>query len=602
MKTFLRTLTFFCFIGAFGPTAFSQGLNFFFAAGDLSGEPDRFGNTHTISPMDAIDPRPFGNEELEDVFFDEDGLWLIYTVDGNTFLASHGPGFFEDAPELTMDITVALEGRYEVIFQFMDSNDDPDTGPIQAALGDNELVQYSDMNAERASGGTTPGYPAVGGVTEGNMFWYSVSLGEVELGADETVSIRVDDVQGDTLDLLPAPFVTSTFRGVTLRVIELSGGISEIQVSPGSREFATDVSGNQFRTWPADEDAFPTEADWLTINDRQDGSGLWNIREGLGPYGPILESFPNAGNDATMLKTSVIFAESGSYNAYLNVGDTAASTASENCEAPNPLRFGLSPDNLSTYIAADGNFKGTPGYNDYEIPVGVVSANAGEQIDFFIDDAVDFENTQRSVYLGMRFEKINPTGINEIQVSPGSFDWATDLSGNRFRTMPSDICLNQEDWLTITDREDGSGKWNIREGLGPYGPILESFPEAGNDAFQLTTSVIFASGGTYDAFLNIGDTAASDPAENAENPNPLKFSVAGEELQTLLPDDGEFISTPGYNDYEVPVGQFSVEAGDRLDFNIDDADLDFENVRRSVYLGMRFELVEGTGVKTWSLY
>lgn len=122
---------------------FTQEVSFFFAAGDISGEPDRFGNTHTIEPTDAYDPRPFGNEALADVFFDDDNLWLIYQVDGNVMLVSHGPGFFEDAPEISMVITPALSGRYEVIFNFLDNNNAPDTGPIQAALGDGELTLYS---------------------------------------------------------------------------------------------------------------------------------------------------------------------------------------------------------------------------------------------------------------------------------------------------------------------------------------------------------------------------------------------------------------------------------------------------------------------------
>ncbi|MGC9328121.1 MAG: hypothetical protein ACP5I1_10845, partial [Candidatus Hinthialibacter sp.] len=132
---------------------------FTFLAGDFSGEPDRFGNSHRIVPEDAIDPREFGDEALQDVFFDEDNLWLRYRYEGDVFLVSHAPGFWEDAPELTMEITVAMGGKYEVIFNFLDSNDAPDTGPIQAALGDGDLVLYSHSNSNRATGGTTPGYP-----------------------------------------------------------------------------------------------------------------------------------------------------------------------------------------------------------------------------------------------------------------------------------------------------------------------------------------------------------------------------------------------------------------------------------------------------------
>lgn len=580
-------------------TAFSQEVSFFFSAGELSGEPDRFGNVHTIEPMDAIDPRPFGNEALADVFFDDDGLWLIYQVDGNTMLVSHGPGFYEDAPEISMVITPALSGKYEVILNFLDDEGTPGSGPLMAALEDGELMQYSADNSERASGGTSPGYPAIDGTTQGNMFWYSTSLGEVEVEEGETITVRVDDVQGDVAELNAEFYVTSTFRGVTLRAIELGGTLSEIQVSPGAFEFTSDVSGNQFKTGPADEAAYPNQEDWLTVGTREDGSGKWNIREGLGSYGPILESFPNSGNDGVPLKTSIIFAADGAYNVYLNMGDTAGSTPSQNCGEPNPIQIGLEGEPLVTYMPDDGTFKGTPGYNDYEIPVAVLNVSAGEQVDFIIDDAIDYPDARRSVYLGLRLEKINPGAFPELQVSPGAADWATDLSGNRYRTRPTDICLDTDSWLTVQDREDGSGKWNIREGLGPYGPILESFPENANDAVPLRTSVIFALAGTYDAFFNIGDTAAADEQQNIDEPNPILFGVDGDDLQELHPNDGEFKSTPGYNDYEISVGQFTVGQGERLDFVIDDA-IDYPDARRSVYLGMRFVLL--TPVENWSLY
>ena len=281
------------------------------------------------------------------------------------------------------------------------------------------------------------------------------------------------------------------------------------------------------------------------------------------------------------------------------MGDTAGSTPSQNCGEPNPIQFGFEGGPLTTYMPDDGTFKSTPGYNDYEIPVAVVSVEAGEQVDFIIDDAIDYPDARRSVYLGMRLERINPGAFPEIQVSPGAADWATDLSGNRYRTKPTDICLNTEDWLTVTTREDGSGKWNIRQGLGPYGPILESFPSSGNDALALRTSIIFAQGGTYDAFFNIGDTAAADEQQNIDEPNPIMFGMEGGEIKTWHPNDGEFKTTPGYNDYEISLGQFTVAQGERLNFIIDDA-VDFPDARRSVYLGMRF--VSLTSVDAWSLY
>lgn len=586
----------------------AQDLTFFFSAGDLSGEPDRFGNTHTITPEDAIDPRPFGNEALNDVFFDEDNLWLIYQVDGNIFLVSHAPGFYEDSPEITMEITPALPGKYEVILNFLDSNDSPGTGPIQAALGDDELKLYyqDDGVSVRATGGTTPGYPQFGGTTAGGMYWQTASLGEVDIEAGGTVRVRVDDVPGDQFGITADFDVTTTFNGVTLRVIELGGAISEIQVSPGAFEFSTDVSGNQFKTGPADEAAYPTQDDWLTVNARDDGSNKWNIREGLGPYGPILESFPDSGNDAPTLKTSVIFAQGGTYDVFLNIGDTAAADFDQNLDEQIPLNFGFESGDLTRYHPNDGTFNGTPGYNDYEIHVGKITVEDGEMRDFYIDDVQD-GTASRSVYLGMRFALQQNVQISEFPVSPGvNEEDFSDLFGNTFRTWPQDEAAypTLDDWLTITTREDGSNKWNIRQGLGPYGPILESFPNSGNDAPPLRTSVTFAQGGTYNVILNIGDTAAADEQQNIDDPIPLNFAFEGDELVRYHPNDGTFAGTPGYNDYEIAVGQVTVEAGETRNFIIDD--VQDGTASRSVYLGMRFELAEDSGgpsdITNWSLY
>lgn len=584
--------------------AMGQDITFYFSAGDFSGEPDRFGNTHRVVPEDAIDPRLFGNEDLADVFFDDDDKWLKYQEAGNVLLVSHAPGFGEDAPELTMEITVALGGKYEVILRFLDSNDAPDTGPIQAALGDEELKLYSASNSIRATGGTTPGYPVVGGSTSGGMFWYSASLGEVEVEAGGTIRVRVDDTPWEEFGLDSEFYVTTTFQGVTLRVIELSGGLSEVQVSPGATDWTTDVSGNRFRTWPQDEAAYPTLDDWLTITTRQDGSGKWNIRQGLGPYGPILESFPVNGNDAMPLRTSVIFAQDGTYDAYVSIGDTGASDPQENLNNPNPLKVAAEGEELKTWVAGDGEFKGTPGYNDYEIHLGKITVSAGQQVNYIIDDDTEYPNRQRSVYLGMRFVKETQIVLNEFQVSPGVHELTADIGGNQFSTWPVDEAAypTLDDWLTLGTRQDGSGKWNKREGLGPYGPILESFPSNGNDAMPLRTRVIFSRAGTYEVFLNIGDTAAADPQQNLNEPIPLKFGFEGQELTTYHPNDGEFKGTPGYNDYEISVGEITVQAGEERSFIIDDAQSDdYPGAVRSVYLGMRFVIKE-TDVKLWSLY
>ena len=96
------------------PKAIAQDITFFFAAGDFSGKPDRFGNTYSVGPASAIDPRPFGNEELLDVFFDEDNKWLIYEVAGNKMLVSHAPGGLEDGHELIAGrVVVAQEMQFE---------------------------------------------------------------------------------------------------------------------------------------------------------------------------------------------------------------------------------------------------------------------------------------------------------------------------------------------------------------------------------------------------------------------------------------------------------------------------------------------------------
>lgn len=590
----------------------AQDLSFFFSAGDFSGEPDRFGNTHTVGPASAIDPRPFGNEALADVFFDEDGLWLIYQVEGNIFLVSHAPGFFEDAPELTMEITPALPGRYEVILHFLDANADPGTGPIQAALNDGDLQLYfeGDGISVRATGGTTPGYPQFGGVTAGGMWWQTASLGEVEVEAGGTVRVRVDDVPGDLFNILADASVTTTFNGVSLRVIELGGAISEIQVNPAATDWSTDISGNQFKTGPVDESL--SLAQWLTIAANVNNDNLWNTRNGLGPYGPIVESFPTNGDNAPPIKTSVIFAQGGTYDVFFSLGDTGVASDADNITNPNPLAFGFAANSLTTYYAGNGEFKGTPGYNDYEISVGQISVAAGEQVDFFIDDVTaDPGGIGRSVYLGMRFVLKPQVAFTEFQVSPGVFDENfVDLFGNKFFTWPQDAAAypNIGDWLTQAangeTRQDGSNKWHTRNGLGPYGPILESFPNSGNNAPALRTSVTFSQGGTYNVILNIGDTAAANFDQNLTEQIPLNFAFEGDELKRWHPNDGVFAGTPGYNDYEMAVGQITVTAGETRNFIIDD--VQDGTAPRSVYLGMRFELVEGSGgpsdVSSWSLY
>ena len=122
--------------------------------------------------------------------------------------------------------------------------------------------------------------------------------------------------------------------------------------------------------------------------------------------------------------------------------------------------------------------------------------------------------------------------------------------------------------------------------MGPYGPIFESFPLSGEDAPTLRTRVTFAKAGRYDVVLSLGDTGASDPAENLTTQTPLMFALPGQSWVRWHANDGVFSGTPGYNNYEMAVGQVDVmQAGESMDFLIDD--VQDETATRSVYLGMR---------------
>lgn len=380
----------------------AQEFTIFFPAGTVEKATDRFGNTFVVGPASAIESRPLDTLVNEGVIFEEDKKWLVHRVEGNLFLVSHAPGLWEDAPEVKMEITVGSGGKYQVTLNFLDSNTALGTGPIQAALGSGDLVIYSADNSVRASGGTTPAYPFSDGTTSGAMFWYSVVLGEVEVKDGETITIRIDDVPGDKFGIAASLEVCSVFQGITLTVLEGGPPLPEIQVSPGVFEWFTDRNGHKYKTWPADEAAYPTQDDWLTITTRQDGSGKWNIRQKLGPYGPILESFPSAGNDAMPLRTSVIFAQAGMYDVYVSLGDTAAADPAQNLTEPNPLIFGIEGKELKSWHPNDGVFKGTPGYNDYEVFVSQITVKEGEQVNFIVDDDIEYPGVYRSVYLGMR--------------------------------------------------------------------------------------------------------------------------------------------------------------------------------------------------------
>jgi hypothetical protein len=333
--------------------------------------------------------------------------------------------------------------------------DNPGAGPILAALGDGELKEYSEDNSTPATGGTSPGYPQFDGSTAGVMWWQTVSLGEVEVEAGGIIKVRVDDTTSDFAD----EFVTTTFQGITLRAIELSGAISEIQVSPGVFDWVTDVSGNQFKTGPADTTL--EQDDWLTVNSNSSSDSLWNIREGLGSYGPILESFPNNGDDAPTLHTSLIFAQSGIYDVFLNLGDTGAVDPDENLATETPLNFAFEGEELKRWHANDGEFKGTPGYNDYEMSVGQITATAGEVTNFVIDDVQDGTAT-RSVYLGMRFELFEVLSTLPFQIKSIVKDadgvtltWAS--RPNREYAIEYTETLTENGWIELDDGVESQG-------------------------------------------------------------------------------------------------------------------------------------------------
>jgi hypothetical protein len=587
MKSNIAILFVAALVACVSPTA-AQDVTFFFSAGDFSGEPDRFGNTHLVGPADAIESIPFGDDHWLENFFDLDDKWLVYEVGGNKLLVSHAPARFENSPELSMNITMALGGKFEVILNFLDSNDFPGDGPLKAAIGDAELIEYTELNSIRATGGVAPGYPGFGNTTAGTMWWQSVSIGEVEVDSGDVITVRVDDAETEFADI----WVTSSFQGVTLRVLELGGAISEIQVSPGAIDWVTDISGNQFKTGPDDENL--TQDQWLTIGANSSSDNLWNIREGLGSYGPIIESFPLSGEDAPPLQTSVIFAQGGDYDVFFSLGDIGPVDPEENLQAQTPVNFAIGEAELTRWFANDGEFKGSPGYNDYEMFVGKISVADGEQVNFRIDDVQD-DTAVRSVYLGMRLVLNPKVTIQEFQVSPGVFDPTVDLFGNTFSTGPADAGSfpNREDWLTVNANSASDGLWNIREGLGSYGPILESFPNGGDDAPSLQTSVTFAVAGTYNVYFSLGDTGAVDAEENLHTQTPLNFAFEGNDFTRWHANDGTFNGSPGYNDYEMSVGQITVAKDETKNFLIDDVQDD--TATRSVYLGMRFEFVESSG-------
>ncbi len=182
----------------------------------------------------------------------------------------------------------------------------------------------------------------------------------------------------------------------------------------------TDKNGNQYRTWAMDENAYPNLEDWLT--DHKSGSGSdnqWNTRDGLGIFGPILEAFPGGETeDAPPLRTTVIPAEGGTYDVFYYFGDTGASDPQENLDLPHPTWVYFEGEEPRYFVAGDGEFVGLHGYNTYEMYLGQVTVEAGEEINVIIDDGYQHElsvDGSRSVYCGLLLD-IAETGIEHWSI------------------------------------------------------------------------------------------------------------------------------------------------------------------------------------------
>ena len=94
------------------------------------------------------------------------------------------------------------------------------------------------------------------------------------------------------------------------------------------------------------------------------------------------------------------------------------------CRPKRPCFF-PSGEEWVWWHANDGVFKGTPGYNNYEMQVGQVKVEDGEQVDFGMDDVQD--GTLHGRCLGMRFERQPEVVITEFNVSPGVIEPTEDI-------------------------------------------------------------------------------------------------------------------------------------------------------------------------------
>ncbi|MBN2327406.1 MAG: hypothetical protein JXR73_09645 [Candidatus Omnitrophica bacterium] len=353
---------------------------------------------------------PFTPPERETFDFNLDNKWMIYPVAGRELLLSHGPGSGEDAPQLTTEITVAHAGTYEVIFHFMDSNDNPDQGWILASLNDGEVQEYGagHPDAVRATGGTSPAYPWIDGTTISSMFWYTAVMGEIELAAGESIQIAIDDYQFSS----GLEYMASVFEGVTLHVIEGGPPITDIMVSTEFRyEWGVDGQGNQYMTIAADESL--TEDQVFTSTD-SNSDGLWRLRSpNMGPYGYIYSGMgPTGEEDCPMLKTIVEIAQGGMYEVYMYMGDVGQ-VGTDDEDNPQPIKAGFDPDNLTTYLQADGEFIGLYGFNVLQVSLGTVEVEDGGRLEVYIDDAEEVEGgDRRSNYGGLLLVKKEDTSLD----------------------------------------------------------------------------------------------------------------------------------------------------------------------------------------------
>ncbi|MGI6458158.1 MAG: hypothetical protein ACOX5R_21425 [bacterium] len=334
--------------------------------------------------------------------FHQDNLWSIYPVTGRTILISYGPGSQEDSPPLTTRITLAHAGTYEVIFNFLDSDDNPDEGIIEASLNDGETLEYGAAIATRASGGTSPGYPWIDNTYVSGMFWYSAVMGQVTVEAGETIEIHVDDAQ----DWSGLEYITSSYEGVTLRVIEGGPSLTEIQVSPAAMyEWIEDNAGNRYTIVAADESLTKEQVFTTTASETDN---LWRVRD-LGIYGTIYESRSGEGTeDAPQLKTIVEVANAGTYDVFLLFGDVGE-VGTDDETSVQPILAGFEGEPLKTYYQRDAEFIGLWGYNIMEVKIGTVTVDAGGQIVVYIDDSpvVAEELLQydiRTNYAGLRID------------------------------------------------------------------------------------------------------------------------------------------------------------------------------------------------------